>query len=224
MKDSLISLSGGMDSTDLLYLHQNEIALAVSFNYGSNHNDREIEFAKLSCSKLGIPHQVIDLREAFVGIKSALTSGAEHIPEGHYSADNMKVTVVPFRNGIMDALLAGIADSNDLKKVLVASHFGDDAVYPDCRTDFNNAMADAMRLGTHNGIKLRAPFAKILKADIARLADALVPWEDTYSCYKGGQKHCGRCSTCVERLEALDGLEDLTEYEDVEYWKSVCQP
>ncbi len=212
-----------MDSTALLYLYADEIALAVSFNYGSNHNDREIEYAKLSCSKLGIPHQVINLKEAFVGIKSALTSGADNIPEGHYSADNMKVTVVPFRNGIMDAILAGIADSNDLKKVLVASHFGDDAVYPDCRMDFNSSMADAMRLGTHNAIELKAPFANILKADIAHKADALVPWADTYSCYKGGEAHCGRCSTCVERLEALDGLDDDTVYEDTEYWKTVCQ-
>jgi len=222
-KKSLISLSGGMDSTTLLYKFQAEIGLAVSFHYGSNHNDREIQMAKLSCERLSIPHKVINLREAFSEIHSALTSSADEIPEGHYSAANMKATVVPFRNGIMNSILAGIADSNNLGGILVASHFGDDAVYPDCRESFNRPMADAIYEGTHNNVVLRAPFSKILKRDIAMMGEELgVPWEQTYSCYKGGSSHCGRCSTCVERLEALDGLPDNTRYADTSFWKTVC--
>ncbi len=224
-KTSLISLSGGMDSTTLLYEYESEIGLAISFDYGSNHAAQEIKKAKLSCERLGVPHQVINLEQAFEGIKSALTSGRDGIPEGHYSDETMKATVVPFRNGIMNSILAGIADSNGFDKILVASHFGDDAVYADCRTEFNIPMAAAIKAGTDNNVILSAPFASILKKDIADLGEAIgVPWEQTYSCYKGGDVHCGRCSTCVERLEALEGKKDDTEYLDTRYWRTVCQP
>ncbi len=220
----LISLSGGMDSTTLLYAFKDDIGLAVSFDYGSNHAEQEINHAKKSCEVLNIPHQVINLKEAFAGIKSALTAGASEIPEGHYSHETMSATVVPFRNGIMNSILAGIADSNGFTDILVASHFGDDEVYKDCRTAFNIPMAAAIKAGTDNEVILKAPFANILKRDIALLGESHnVPWEDTYSCYKGGSKHCGVCSTCVERLEALDGLTDKTEYLDNTTWRKTIQ-
>ena len=120
MKDSILILSGGMDSTTLLYDYQERIALAISFDYGSNHNAREIPFAKLHCQRLGIRHLVIPLD--FMGryFHSSLLSGADDIPEGHYADDNMKSTVVPFRNGIMLAIATGMAESNDLQYVMMA--------------------------------------------------------------------------------------------------------
>ena len=135
-KDSLIIVSGGMDSITLLYDCKDSIALAVSFDYGSNHNAREIPFARLHCRRLGIRHVVIPLEFMHTYFKSSLLEGADAIPEGHYADDNMKSTVVPFRNGIMLAIAVGMAESNGLKRVLIANHGGDHAIYPDCRPDF----------------------------------------------------------------------------------------
>ena len=133
MKDSVIIVSGGMDSITLLYDKKDEIALGISFNYGSNHNEREIPFAKMHCERLGIKHITIDLGFMHQYFKSSLLEGADAIPEGHYADDNMKSTVVPFRNGIMLSIAIGIAESNHLKKVLIANHGGDHTIYPDCR-------------------------------------------------------------------------------------------
>ena len=136
MKNALLVLSGGMDGVTLLYDRADEIALAVSFDYGSNHNDREIPFAKLHCEKFGIPHITIPLKFMHDYFKSSLLSGADAIPEGTYADENMKSTVVPFRNGIMLSVAAGLAESRDLTEVMMANHFGDHAIYPDCREEF----------------------------------------------------------------------------------------
>lgn len=132
MKDSVIIVSGGMDSITLLYDKKDEIALGISFNYGSNHNEREIPYAKMHCERLGIKHITIDLGFMHQYFKSSLLEGADAIPEGHYADENMKSTVVPFRNGIMLSIAIGIAESNNLKKVLIANHGGDHTIYPDC--------------------------------------------------------------------------------------------
>jgi 7-cyano-7-deazaguanine synthase len=216
-RDSVIVLSGGMDSVSLLHEYKERIALAVTFDYGSNHNAREIECARENCRRLGIEHLVIPLE--FMGryFQSSLLSGAEAIPEGHYTSENMKSTVVPFRNGIMMAVACGLAESRGLKKVMLANHAGDHAIYPDCRQGFINAMSEAMRQGTYDGIEIFAPYTNITKGDIARHGtQAGVDFALTYSCYKGGEKHCGRCGTCVERREAfqLAGIADPTVYED----------
>ncbi len=215
-KDSVIILSGGMDSVTLLHYRKDRIALAVSFDYGSNHNAREIECAREQCRMLGIDHLVIPL--SFMGeyFKSSLLSGADDIPEGHYADSNMKSTVVPFRNGIMLAVACGLAESRGLKHVMMANHGGDHAIYPDCRPGFVRAMGGAMREGTYEGVTLDADFTDITKADIARLGARLgVDYSKTYSCYKGGEKHCGKCGTCVERREAFSeaGIDDPTIYE-----------
>lgn len=215
-KDSIIILSGGMDSVTLLHYRKERIALAVSFDYGSNHNAREIECAAEQCRMLGIEHLVIPL--SFMGeyFKSSLLSGADDIPEGHYADANMKSTVVPFRNGIMLAVACGLAESRGLRHVMMANHGGDHAVYPDCRPGFVKAMDNAMREGTYEGVTLEADFTDITKADIARLGARLgVDYSKTYSCYKGGERHCGRCGTCVERREAFAeaGIDDPTIYE-----------
>ena len=218
--DSVLVLSGGMDSTTLLHDMRGRIALAVTFDYGSNHNAREIECARRQCELLGVEHLVIPL--SFMGryFKSSLLEGADAIPEGHYAADNMKSTVVPFRNGIMLAVAAGLAESRGLKHVLLANHGGDHTIYPDCRPGFVRAMSDAISEGTFDGITLIAPYTDITKSDIAAIGKRIgVDYSLTYSCYKGGEHHCGRCGTCVERKEAMRdaGIADPTVYDDPDF-------
>jgi 7-cyano-7-deazaguanine synthase len=216
MKKSMIILSGGMDSVTLLYDYEEEIALAVTFDYGSNHNKREEEFAKYHCEKLGIEHITIPLTFIHDYFKSSLLEGASAIPDGHYEDETMKSTVVPFRNGIMLSVACGLAESRELEKVLIANHFGDHAIYPDCRKGFIDAMSEAMKCGTYKGITIDAPYTTITKTDIAKIGKSLgIDYSKTYSCYKGGEKHCGKCGTCVERKEALRDacIEDPTEYE-----------
>ena len=204
MKDSVIVLSGGMDSTTLLHDRKEQIALAVTFDYGSKHNAREIECARKNCEMLGIEYIVIPLEFMGKYFKSSLLIGGEEIPEGHYADENMKSTVVPFRNGIMLSIAAGLAESRGLKKVMLANHGGDHAIYPDCRRGFVDAMSEAIRQGTYDGIVIDAPYTDITKSDIARIGKKIgVDYNLTYSCYKGGEKHCGKCGTCVERMEAL---------------------
>ncbi len=214
-KDSVIIVSGGMDSVTLLYEYKDRIALGISFDYGSNHNSKEIPFAKLHCERLGIKHITIPLDFMHQYFKSSLLEGADAIPEGHYEDENMKSTVVPFRNGIMLAIAAGIAESNGLSNVMIANHGGDHAIYPDCRPEFISAMSQATKAGSYNGVTVLAPYTNISKSDIARHGKALgIDYTETWSCYKGGEKHCGKCGTCVERKEALQeaGIEDKTEY------------
>ena len=217
MKQGVIILSGGMDSVTLLHARKDEIALAVTFDYGSNHAAKEIECARWHCEQLGIEHIVIPLDFMHKYFKSSLLAGAEAIPEGHYTAENMKSTVVPFRNGIMLAIACGIAESRGLKIVYIANHSGDHAIYPDCRATFIESMSEAMSYGTNEHIKIAAPFTNLTKGDIAYIgAEHGVDYTHTYSCYKGGEKHCGKCGTCVERKEAFEqaGIEDPTEYEE----------
>lgn len=217
MKDSIIIVSGGMDSVTLLYDYKDRIALGISFDYGSNHNAKEIPFAKLHCERLGIKHITIPLDFMHQYFKSSLLEGADAIPEGHYQDENMKSTVVPFRNGIMLAIAAGMAESYGLSHVMIANHGGDHAIYPDCRPEFISAMSNATEAGSYNGVTVLAPYTNITKGDIARRGKELgIDYNETWSCYKGSEKHCGKCGTCVERKEALHyaGIEDTTEYEE----------
>jgi queuosine biosynthesis protein QueC len=215
-KDSVIVISGGMDSTTMLYEYRERIALAVTFDYGSTQNAREREFAILHCKRLEIPHLIIPLDFMHQYFKSALLMTPEDIPEGNYDDENMKSTVVPFRNGIMLAIACGIAESNGLKRVMIANHAGDHAIYPDCRPAFVEAMSAAMQNGTYDHVAVFAPYTGLSKADIARRGAALgLDYSETYSCYKGREKHCGKCGTCRERREALReaGIDDKTMYE-----------
>ncbi|WP_279149263.1 7-cyano-7-deazaguanine synthase QueC [Segatella bryantii] len=217
MKDSAIIVSGGMDSITLLYDKKDEIALGISFDYGSNHNAKEIPFAKMHCERLGIKHIVINLDFMHQYFKSSLLEGADAIPEGNYADENMKSTVVPFRNGIMLSIAIGIAESNNLKKVFIANHGGDHTIYPDCRPEFIKAIDEAATTGTYVNVRIEAPYTNITKTDIARRGAELgINFAETWSCYKGGEKHCGKCGTCVERKEALElaDVPDPTEYEE----------
>ena len=206
-----------MDSITMLYEYKERIALGISFDYGSNHNAREIPFAAMHCERLGIKHIVINLGFVHQYFESSLLEGAEAIPEGNYDEENMKSTVVPFRNGIMLSIAAGVAEANGLKYVMMANHGGDHTIYPDCRPEFVSAMSEATRLGTYPGIEVLAPYTDITKSDIARHGKALgIDYAETWSCYKGGEHHCGKCGTCRERIEALAdaGIEDHTVYDE----------
>ena len=216
MRDAVIIISGGMDSATMLHEYKNEIALAITFDYGSTQNGRERLCAIEQCRMLGIRHIVIRLDFMKQYFKSALLESAEAIPEGSYDDENMKSTVVPFRNGIMLAIACGVAESNGLKRVMIANHSGDHAIYPDCQPGFINAMSQAMQAGTYDNVEVYAPYTNLSKADIARHGKELgVDYSLTYSCYKGGRNHCGRCGTCRERRQALleAGIDDPTVYE-----------
>lgn len=216
MKKSVIILSGGMDSVTLLHRYKNEIVLAVTFDYGSNHAALEIECAKWQCEQLGIEHIVIPLAFMKEYFSSSLLSGAENIPDGHYADENMRSTVVPFRNGIMLAIACGLAESRGLELVLIANHAGDHTIYPDCRATFIESMSEAMSYGTWEGVHIFAPFTSWSKGEIAAEGARIgVDFSHTYSCYKGGERHCGKCGTCIERKEAFEqaGIKDPTIYE-----------
>ncbi|UKK51149.1 7-cyano-7-deazaguanine synthase QueC [Prevotella sp. E13-17] len=217
MKDSILILSGGVDSTTMLYDYKDRIAMAISFDYGSNHNAREIPFARMHCERLGIRHITIPLQFMATYFRSSLLSGDDAIPEGHYADENMKSTVVPFRNGIMLSIAVGMAESNNLQYVMMANHGGDHTIYPDCRPEFVDAFDATAQAGTYNGVRLLSPYTNLTKAQIAARGKELgIDYSETWSCYRGGEHHCGRCGTCVERREAFEqaGIDDRTVYED----------
>jgi len=206
-----------MDSVAAFYdaMSGHKVVAALSFDYGAKHNHKEIPFAAHHCQKFKIEHRVISLN--FVGelFKSDLLKSGGAIPDGHYEEQTMKNTVVPFRNGIMLSIAAGLAESKDAAGLVIAAHAGDHAIYPDCREEFMKSMADAIRVGTYAGISLLRPFISMTKADIAaRGYDLGVDFSQTWSCYKGGTLHCGTCGTCVERREAfiVAGIPDPTKY------------
>ena len=193
-----------MDSVTMLHEYRDSIAAAVTFQYGSNHNMREARCARINCEMLGIEWIEIDLSFMARHFNSSLLQGADAIPEGHYEDENMRSTVVPFRNGIMLAVAAGLAESRGLACVMMANHAGDHVVYPDCRPEFADAMAAAISTGTDAKVKLLTPYTHLSKNDIARRGKELgVDYSLTYSCYRGGERHCGRCATCRERAAAL---------------------
>ena len=215
----VVLISGGMDSVSALYeAHRTcQVVGALSFDYGSKHNHKEIPFAASHCQQLGIPHRIIKLD--FVGqlFKSDLLQSGGTIPDGHYQEQTMKQTVVPFRNGIMLSIAGGFAESIEAQGLVIAAHAGDHAIYPDCREGFMKAMGDAIRLGTYAHIEILRPFIHSTKAEVARRGHELgVDYSKTWSCYKGGAIHCGTCGTCVERREAfmLAMLPDPTAYAD----------
>jgi 7-cyano-7-deazaguanine synthase len=213
----VVLCSGGMDSVTALHWAQREHAVAavVSFDYGSKHNHREIPFAREHAAKFGLRHEVVALD--FVGrlFSSTLLKDGAAVPDGHYEADTMRQTVVPFRNAIMLSIAAGLAESIGAEGLVIAAHGGDHVIYPDCREEFMRAFAEAMRTGTYAGIKLLRPFIAMNKAQIAAEGARLgIDFARTWSCYKGGAVHCGKCGTCVERREAfaLAALPDPTIY------------
>jgi len=215
---AVVLVSGGMDSVTAVYEAKktHELAAALSFDYGAKHNARELPLAIWHCNSLGTPHRTI--RMPFINelFESDLLRSGGDIPEGHYEELTMKRTVVPFRNGIMLSIAAGYAESIGAEGLIIAAHAGDHAIYPDCREVFLGAMAEAIQHGTYAGLALLRPFISMDKSAIVRLGKRHgIDYARTWSCYKGGSRHCGKCGTCVERQEAfqLAGVNDPTDYE-----------
>lgn len=213
----IVLVSGGMDSVCALHeaAANHEVVAGLSFDYGAKHNHREIPFAALHCRRLGVRHEIIRLD--FIGEhwRSALLQSGAPIPDAHHEAPAMKQTIVPFRNGIFLAAAAGFAESVGAKAVVIAAHAGDHAIFPDCRAEFMDAMSQAIRLGTDGGVEVIRPFIGLSKAQIVQRGRALrVNLTETWTCYKGGERHCGTCGACVERREAfsLAGVTDATPY------------
>lgn len=219
---AVLIISGGLDSTVLAYwLHDQGYSLhLMSFDYGQRHV-KELEYAKITAKKLLVAHDIIDLRQ-LTGLltTSSLTNPDIAVPDGWYTDETMKITVVPNRNMIMLSIAAGVAVAENASGIATAVHSGDHFIYPDCRPAFIVAAERAIRIGNegfaNEALHIIAPFVNSTKADIVRTGNHLqVPFTDSWSCYKGGDIHCGKCGTCNERKEAfqLAGVADPTEYE-----------
>jgi 7-cyano-7-deazaguanine synthase len=224
---TLVVCSGGLDSVSLAYKMAAEQQLVglLSFDYGQRHK-KELDFAARAAAKLGVPHQIIDITTIGKSLTgSALTDDLD-VPDGHYAEETMKITVVPNRNAIMLAIAFGVAAAKKADAVAVAVHGGDHFIYPDCRPGFIDAFQSMQNhaLEGYADVKLLSPFVTVPKSEIVvQGAKYNTPFADTWSCYKGGARHCGRCGTCVERREAfhLAGVVDPTDYEDPDFWRSV---
>ncbi|MGV1828903.1 7-cyano-7-deazaguanine synthase QueC [Agrobacterium vitis] len=220
----LVVCSGGLDSVSLAdkMAVEHELIGLISFDYGQRHK-KELDFAALAAKRLGVPHQIIDMTNIGASLTgSALTDDLD-VPDGHYAEETMKITVVPNRNAIMLAIAFGVAAAKKADAVALAVHGGDHFIYPDCRPGFIDAfqIMQAHALEGYADVKLLAPFVTVSKADIVTEgAKYGTPFDQTWSCYKGGARHCGRCGTCVERREAfhLAGVTDPTDYEDPDFW------
>lgn len=215
---TVVVLSGGMDSATLLYHLQDagHELKALSVNYGQKHV-RELDSAARLCQHAGVEHKIADLR-AISGFLAgnSLVDGDMAVPEGHYAEESMKQTVVPNRNMIMLSVAIGWSVSLKFNAVAYAAHSGDHAIYPDCRAEFADAMQTAAQLCDWRPIELLRPFVELDKGDIAHRGSQLgVPFEFTWTCYNGREKHCGKCGACVERQEAFakHDLNDPAEYE-----------
>ncbi|HLP69454.1 MAG TPA: 7-cyano-7-deazaguanine synthase QueC, partial [Rhizobium sp.] len=200
---TIVVCSGGLDSVSLAHriAAEHELLALISFDYGQRHK-KELDHAADCAARLGVPHEIIDISAVGGHLSGSALTDAVDVPDGHYAEDTMKVTVVPNRNAIMLAIAFGVAAARQADAVAVAVHGGDHFIYPDCRPGFIDAfqvMQDAA-LDGYAAVRLYAPYVKASKADI--VTDGArhgTPFERTWSCYKGGERHCGRCGTCVER-------------------------
>lgn len=224
---TIVICSGGLDSVSLAHMvaDQHTLTRLVSFDYGQRHR-KELDYAARAAERLGVPHDIIDMRPIGAALTgSALTDDID-VPDGHYAEETMRITVVPNRNAIMLAIAFGVAAANGDDAVATAVHGGDHFIYPDCRPGFTQAF-EAMQKAALDGyadVSLYTPFVHRTKADIVTEgARHNTPFADTWSCYKGGAHHCGRCGTCVERREAfhLAGVADPTTYADPDFWEQA---
>ncbi len=217
-----------MDSVTLAHkiAQDHELVGLISFDYGQRHR-KELDFASTCADELNTEHILMNIENIGRQLTgSALTDDVD-VPDGHYAEDTMKVTVVPNRNAIMLTIAYGIAASRGANAVATAVHGGDHFIYPDCRPAFTSSFETMQRyaLDGYAEISLVTPYVHVSKADIAAEGLRLgVDYRKTWSCYKGGETHCGRCGTCVERREAFhlaNGI-DPTAYADTDFWKAAC--
>jgi 7-cyano-7-deazaguanine synthase len=224
---TIVICSGGLDSVSLAHrvAADHDLAALLSFDYGQRHV-KEVEHAAACAARLGVPHRVVDIRQIGAALSGSALTDDVAVPDGHYAEETMKITIVPNRNAIMLAVAFGMAAAEKADAVAAAMHGGDHFIYPDCRPGFMEAfqaMQDAA-LDGYAQVRLHTPYIDGSKADI--VADGArhgVPFAETWSCYKGGEIHCGRCGTCVERREAfhLAGVADPTDYADPDYWQTA---
>ncbi|RUO37953.1 7-cyano-7-deazaguanine synthase QueC [Pseudidiomarina aestuarii] len=194
-----------MDSYTVLHraLRDGHDVYALSFHYGQKHA-KELDYAARVCTKLSIPHKVVDIRainQLLAG--SSLTDDID-IPQGHYEEASMKSTVVPNRNMILLSLAIGYAVSIEAEAVYYGAHSGDHAIYPDCRPEFVRKMNDVSLIANYEPVRIEVPYLDNDKIEI--LADGLrmgLDYADTWTCYEGRELACGKCGACVERLEAF---------------------
>lgn len=222
-KRAVLILSGGMDSTTLLYelINLGFDVRCISFDYGQKHK-KEIEMAVETCNKLDISHRIINLSVLNDVAPSSLTREDWNVPDGHYADENMKQTVVPNRNMVMLSLATSYAISEKIPYLFYGAHSGDHDIYPDCRKEFIMKLDEAIELCDWFNVELIVPFLDIDKGDIARLGKELkVDYSLTWTCYKGKEKACGKCGSCTERLEAFKKVEmkDPIEYEII---STIC--
>jgi 7-cyano-7-deazaguanine synthase len=219
---SVAIVSGGMDSVTMLYVLASAgyTPIVLSFDYGQKHK-KELGFAEWHAGQLGLRHMAINLGGITDLLGSSALVGTSEVPEGHYADETMKATVVPNRNMIMISIAAAAVIHFKARVLGLGVHAGDHPVYPDCRPDFVYQMERVLHIANQGfidpGFQMFTPFLYVGKQDIVMLGDQLgVPWANTWSCYKGGELHCGKCGTCVERKEAFDlaMVIDPTEYED----------
>jgi len=216
MKAVLI-LSGGMDSTTLLYdlINQGYEVHAITFDYNQKHK-KEITCAKRTCKKLHIPQKIIDISILNDLAPSSLTREQWKVPEGNYVEETMKQTVVPNRNMVLLSLADTFAIGINASDVFYGAHAGDHTIYPDCRPVFVSAMTTAFHLCDWHDVTLHAPYLFMTKGDVVKTGISLgVNYSDTWTCYKGKKISCGRCGSCSERLEAFKeaGVQDPLKYE-----------
>lgn len=228
MKTVLI-LSGGLDSSVLAYVlarEQRHEVLALTVNYGQRHS-KEIAAAKAICEGLDLEHKIADITNLTPLLAgSSLTSDDIKVPEGHYTDESMKATVVPNRNMLLLAIAGAWAISRKANYVAYGAHCGDHAIYPDCRPEFTAAIEKALMLSDWHSVELIRPFITSTKADIVQRGHQLgVPMGQTWSCYQGRALHCGKCGTCVERKEAfyMASVPDPTTYEDPTPYQKIAK-
>jgi 7-cyano-7-deazaguanine synthase len=210
VKEAIVLLSGGLDSTVMTYdlLSKGLKVHAVSFLYGQRHS-KEMDCAKVTCLKLGIQHTIFDISGAFAHLAnySVLTMGSGELPKDHYTHENQRVTVVPNRNMIFLSFAIAIAEARKIREVYIAVHANDRAIYPDCRDPFIFYMSEAARAGTYTGVRVFSPYVHKSKREIVDLGASLkVDFSQTWSCYQGEDVPCWECATCQERIEAFRGM------------------
>jgi 7-cyano-7-deazaguanine synthase len=215
---TLAIVSGGMDSVTMLHdlKDQGHELSVVSFDYGQRHV-KELEVAKANADKLGLSHKIIKMDFLAQLLDNSALTGETDVPEGHYAADNMKLTVVPNRNMIMASIAIGLAVNNGQEAISMGVHSGDHAIYPDCRPEFISALRTTSLIANYEPVDVLAPYLKMDKSlIIARgLEIETMDYSETWTCYKGLQKACGVCGSCQERLEGFynNGIDDPLEYE-----------
>jgi 7-cyano-7-deazaguanine synthase len=212
---AIVVFSGGLDSTTLAYYVRGIFSLhLVTFDYGQRHR-KEIEHAEMIAHELGAEWSLVDVSSLGRLLKGSALTDDIPVPEGHYEALSMVTTIVPNRNAFLLAAAFAIALAEGVERVCIGVHAGDHFIYPDCRPEFLDAFERMESSVNDPSPSLYAPFVQLKKSNIVEIGAALgVPFEKTWSCYKGGEHHCGLCGTCQERIEAfaLAGLIDPTVY------------